>query len=51
MRLGEYGLPLYSGAFSALAAPPGPGTFVLHSSLRMIQHTRTSEVAHKAAFE
>ena len=49
MRLGEYGLPLYSGAFSALAAPPG--TFVLHSSLRMIQHTRTSEVAHKAAFE
>ena len=35
MQLGEYGLPLYSDAFGALAAPPG--AFVLRSSLQMIQ--------------
>ena len=31
MQLGECGLPLYSDAFGALAAPPG--AFVLRSSI------------------
>ena len=35
MQLGEYGLPLYSGASGALAAPSG--AFVLRSSFQMIQ--------------
>ena len=35
MQLGEYGLPLYSGASGALAAPSG--VFVLRSSFQMIQ--------------
>ena len=35
MQLGENGLPRYSDAFGALAAPPG--AFVLRSSLQAIQ--------------